>query len=195
MVIPARDVASSTLTRNEVITTRYTKFIEDVTDLFMKSATSIETNVRIWNLRQRKEENATYWGARCKHAMLFRMKKDVADCSRHETFMIEQKLGIKEDVMKEAFGHTKIVTQPYLETTKDFLRRKRLHPPWISMFTDAIVAEADNDSQFIPLSDGGNVTNEDKPAYTEMPFRSYITITPSMECHVRNVPFVAANWT
>ena len=109
------------------------------------------------------------------------MKNDVADCSRHVAFMEDQELGIEKEMMKKENANTRIVTQAYMETSMDFLRKKRKYPPWISMFTDAILTDDERKTKFISLSDGGSVTNENMSATLTRPFRSYITLSPLID--------------
>ena len=84
MKVPAKKTVRTHVSVGKIPNQRYTTFAEEVFDLYMASATVIETNIRIWNLGQKAGENATAWGARCLRAIMYRVKKDVADCSRHQ---------------------------------------------------------------------------------------------------------------
>lgn len=109
----ATDVMSGKLTDNE-----YATFADGLFNLYMKSATAIETNIRIWNLSQKHNENSTAWGARCLRAMIYRLKKDVSDCARHQTFMRDQDMGLTSQMIEEEYGHCNFLIQAYLEATQ-----------------------------------------------------------------------------
>ena len=47
---------------------------------------------------------------------------------------------------------------------------------------------------FVPLSQGGDILKEGFEAPMNMPFRHYITLSPLVECHIRNIEFKAEEW-
>ena len=55
------------------------------------------------------------------------------------------------------------------------------------MFPVAMVTNEQN--QFIPMLYWVNAGKEDMSLSKQVPFRSYITLTSSMECQVKNIPF------
>lgn len=61
MKSPARETTVTNVLSGKLTDNEYTTFADDLFNLYMKSATAIETNIRIWNLNQKTNENATAW--------------------------------------------------------------------------------------------------------------------------------------
>ena len=126
--------------------------------------------------------------------MMYRLKKDVADCTRHQTFMKDQKIGIKAEKLEKEYRHATYVTQAYLEATQLYLRGEIARPPWHTLFVDGITEDKEEKECLVPLSQGGNILKESKLPPMRVPFRHYITLTPVYECHVRNIPYSPDDW-
>ena len=118
----ARDTGTTNVQVGNVSHILYATFSHSIFDMYMKTATVIETKIRIWNLSQKSTENATTWGARCLQAMMYPIKKDVTYCSRHQEFMAAQEIGIEEKKLTNEYQHTNYTTQVYLEVTMLYLR-------------------------------------------------------------------------
>ena len=59
MQSPARETTNTNVMSGKLTDHTYITFADDLFNLYMKSATAIETNIRIWNLNQKHNENAT----------------------------------------------------------------------------------------------------------------------------------------
>lgn len=75
MKSPARQTTATNVLSGKLTNNEYTTFADDLFNLYIESATAIETNTRIWNLNQKPNENATAWGARCLREMIYRLKR------------------------------------------------------------------------------------------------------------------------
>ena len=158
MNVPARETVRTNVSVGSIPDNRYAVFAEHIFDTYMKSATVFETNIRIWNLHQKSGENATAWGARCLRAIIYRVKKDVADCSRHQDFTKKQEIVLDKDKIELEYAYTKFLSQAYLESTMLYLRARIDLSPWHTLFIDGMGTKEEKgeltDKCFVPLSEG-----------------------------------------
>ena len=143
MKYPARETTATNAQVGNLSDELYITFSDSLFKLYIKSVTAIETNIRIWNMSQKAGENSTAWGARSLRAMMCRLKKDVADCTRHKDFMKEKELGSKGETLVEEYAHTPYVTQAYLDATMQYLRGRVDLPTWHTLLIDGITAGED----------------------------------------------------
>lgn len=77
MKCPARKSTATNVQVGNMSDKVYVTVSDAIFELYMKLATAVETNIRIWNLSQKSNENATARGARCMRAMMYRFKKNI----------------------------------------------------------------------------------------------------------------------
>lgn len=69
-------------------------------------------------------------------------------------------------------------------------------PPWHTLFIDGMNTKKEplKDKSFVLLSEGGNRSCENKRPLNKVPFRHYVTLTPTMECFISQATYSEAEW-
>lgn len=90
---------------------------------------------------------------------MYRLKKDVAHCTRHKDFITEKEIGLKGEKLEKEYANSPYVTQAYLNEMVQYFRGGIDRPPWHTLFIDGLTGDKDEkEDSFAPLFQGGDIS-------------------------------------